>query len=122
MAGNILGGRSYYGYTADNGDTYSILMDDSLATAVSGVLNDSNPAPPRRFSPRGVYVEVTVGGRLKRKKLTIPDPTSALYTNITTTDFVIDGVTYKSTGRVGEKITFARNADAPDPGDEDGTV
>lgn len=122
MAGNILGGRSYYGYTDDNGTQYSILQDDTLANAVGAALNDTFPAPPRRFEPRGVYVEARVGTRVKRKFLTAPLSTSSFYNSNTTQDFDIDGVTFSSTGRKGETLSFARNSDAQDVGDEDGTA
>lgn len=122
MAGNILGGRSYYGYTDDNGTTYSILQDDTLANAVGAALDDTNPAPPRRFEARGVYVETIVGTRTKRKFLICPLVTSAFYNSNTTQVFSIDGVDYSSTGRRGERLSFARNGDPQDVGDEDGTV
>ncbi len=121
MAGNILGGRSYYLYTDDSGTDYSILQDDTLANATGGSLNDQNPAPPRRFEARGVYVEANIGGRIKRKFLICPLVTSAFYNSNTTQVFNIDGVDYSSTGRRGEKLSFARNGDAQDVGDEDGT-
>jgi len=122
MAGNILGGRSYYLYTDDSGATYSILQDDTLAAAAGAVLNDANPAPPRRFEPRGIFVEATVGTRVKRKFLTAPLNTAALYNSNVTQNFTIDGVVFASTGRKGETLSFARNSDAADPGDEDGTT
>ena len=120
MAGNIMGGRSYYGYTADSGVSYSILMDDSLAVATGCVLNDTFPAPPRRFKPRGVFVEKIVGSRVKRKFLICPLASSDLYKLGVTQQFTIDTVVFDSTGRRGETLSFARNSDASDPGDEDG--
>lgn len=122
MAGNILGGRSYYGYTDDAGTEYSVLQDDTLAIAMGSTLNDSNPAPPRRFKPRGVYVEAQVGNTVKRKFLIAPTVSTGFYASSTTTDFDIDGVTYSSTGRKGETLSFARNTGTQDPGDDDGTV
>ena len=121
MAGNILGGRSYYLYTDDNDDNYSVLMDDSLAAAQSATLNDSNVGYPRRFKPRGIYLEALIGGVVKRKFLVITDPTSDLYASNVTQTVTIDGVAYQSTGRRGEELSFARNAGATDPGDADGT-
>jgi hypothetical protein len=122
MAGNILGGRSYYGYTDDGGNDYSILQDDTLANAMGASPDDGNPQPPRRFKPRGVYVEAIIGGRKKRKFLIAPDATSAFYNSNVTQVFAIDGVNYDSTGRRGEALSFARNGDAQDVGDEDGVV
>ena len=119
MAGNILGGRSYYAYTDDAGNMYSILQDDTLANAVGAVMDDSNPGPPRRFRPRGVHVETTAGGRLKRKFLICPDVASGFYNSITTQAYDLNGLSFDSTGRRGESITFARNADAQDVTDID---
>lgn len=122
MAGNILGGRSYYQYTDDAGNNYSLLQDDTLANAMGSVPNDSFQNPPRRFEARGVFVEANVNGRIKRKFLIAPTVATGFYAANTTTTFNIDGVDYNSTGRKGEKVTFARNADAQDVGDDDGTV
>lgn len=119
MAGNILGRRSYYRYTSDTGTNYSILTDDTLAAAVGLVADASNPAPPRRFEPRVLFVEFNSNAGVKRKELVIGDTTQANYSSNVSTDVVIDGVTFSSTGRKGEKLSFPRNSDAPDPGDDD---
>lgn len=119
MAGNILGRRSYYNYESDSGDTFSILTDDSLAAAAGLVAGASNQAPPRRFQPRVVFVEGNFGGQVKRKSVIIGDPLNAAYASNTTSDLVIDGLTYQVTGRRGEQVSFPRNSDALDPGDSD---
>lgn len=122
MAGNVLGGRSYYGYTSDSGDNYSILMDDSLAAAVGAVLNTLNPSPPRRFRPRGVYCEALTAGGLKRKFIVIPTPAAAEYATNTTTQVEIDGLNFQTTGRKGERLSFPINSGDPDPGDADAII
>lgn len=119
MAGNILGRRSYYAYTSDTGNVYSVLTDDSLAAAVGLTADASNPAPPRRFQPRVLFVEFVSNAGLKRKSLIIGDTAQANYASNVTSNVTIDGVVYQSTGRKGESISFPRNADAPDPGDDD---
>lgn len=120
MAGNILGGRSWYAYTGDSGESYSIQMDDSLAEAVGAVLNDSNPAPPKRLEPRVVHCETVVtGGLLKRKSVIVPTPDGAEYATDTTTTITIDGLAFQTTGRTGERLTFPVNRGAVDPGDAD---
>ena len=121
MAGNILGARSYYGYIADSSTIYSIQMDDTLAVGVGATLDDSSPNLPRRFEPRVVFCEAIVGGRTKRKQLVVTDPESVIWTSETTQNIDLDGVTFATTGKRGEKVSFSRNADSPDPGDEDGT-
>lgn len=122
MAGNILGGRSYYQYESDDGTNYSLLLDDSNAAAMGMVADDSLPAPPRRFKPRVVFVEVALTNRIARKELVAPTAANANYATNTTTVITVDGVAYNSTGRRGEKLSFPRNSDAPDPGDDDGTA
>lgn len=119
MAGNILGGRSYYAYTSDSGDLYSTVMDDSLAEAVGAVKSTLNPALPRRFKPRGVYCEVKTAVGVKRKFIIVPTPDGAEYATNTTTQVEIDGLTYQTTGRRGEKMSFPVNRDDDDPGDVD---
>ena len=119
MAGNILGRRSYYLYTSDTGDEFSILTDDSLAEAVGLVLNADNPAPPRRFQPRVLHVEFNSDAGLKRKSLVIGDASQANYSSNTTSTVTIDGDNYQTTGRRGETLSFPRNADPVDPGDID---
>ena len=121
MAGNILGRRSYYAYTADDGTVYSLLLDDSLAAAVGATQNDANPSPPRRFKPRVLYAERIVNGDKKRKELVVPVTTFAGYASNTTSVVTVDGVDFDTTGRRGESLSFPRNADAADPGDDDGT-
>lgn len=119
MAGNILGGRSYYQYQADDGSNYSLLLDDSNAAATGMVEDDSFPAPPRRFKPRVVFVERNLGARIARKELVVPTSANAAYATNTTSNITIDTLAYTTTGRRGEKLSFPRNADPVDPGDID---
>lgn len=122
MAGNILGRRSYYQYEADDGTNYSLLVDDSNAAALGMVANDTHPAPPRRFKPRVVFAEVQLAGRVARKELIAPTSATAAYASNTTSVVTVDTVAYNTTGRRGEKLSFPRNADAADPGDDDTPV
>lgn len=109
MPANSLGARSYYGYTADSGDTYSYLTDDDLATSVGATLEDGNEPFPRRFKPRGVYVQATVAGKVLRKFVICPDSTAAPYSQNTSATVTIDGTAFKTTGRRGESMSFANN-------------
>lgn len=122
MAGNILGGRSYYQYEADDGTNYSLLIDDSNAASMSMVADDSFPAPPRRFKPRVVFAEVQLANRVARKQLIAPTGASAAYASNTTTAVTVDTVVYNTTGRRGETLSFPRNSDPVDPGDDDVAV
>lgn len=106
---NTLGERRYYLYTSDAGTAYTYQTDEDLGTAVSAVLNDTNPGLPRRFKPRGVYVEAVVDGNLVRKFLICPKNNAAPYNTNGSTAVEIDGTTFKTTGRVGEKMSFGAN-------------
>ena len=106
MAGNKLGSRSYYLYTDDLGNNYSYLTDDDLATAVSATLDDSNPPFPRRFKPRGVYVEDAAGAR---KFVICPLTTTVQYASNASQAVTIDTVAFSTTGRKGEQQSFGSN-------------
>ena len=121
MAGNILGRRSFYQYEADDGTLYSIQLDDTLAQATGMVLSAINAAPPRRFEPRGIFVETLVEGRAKRKFLVVGTTSQVNYAANVSTTLDVGGIQFATTGRKGEQITFPRNSDPTDPDDEDGT-
>lgn len=106
MAGNILGARRYYSYTTDNGDAYKYQTDENLGSAVGATLNDTNPDLPRRFQPRGVYVENSTG---QRKFVICPTTSTTVYNQNSSTDITIDGTTFSATGRRGERMTFGTN-------------
>lgn len=109
MAGNTLGPRSYYLYTDDAAAKYSILMDVDNASAVGNVLDDTNPPPPSRFRPRVVHVEGTVDDNKVRKSIPVGSPTAAIYKTNSTAAVTIDGVQFQTTGRRGERLSFATN-------------
>lgn len=106
MPGNLLGERRYYAYTDDTGETYTYLTDEDLGTAVGATLDDSNPPFPRRFEPRGVYVQDTEGNR---KFLICPTTDNTYYSSNSSQDITIDTATFKTTGRRGEKQSFGSN-------------
>jgi len=106
MPGNQLGTRAWYLYTGDDQVDYSYQTDDDLADAAGATEDDSNPNFPRRFEPRGVWVESAAGNR---KFIICPTNDNTLYAASTTQNVTIDTVVYSTTGRVGEKMTFARN-------------
>lgn len=113
-AGQTTGVRRYFGYVSDSGETYSLLLDETLGIIGGMDLDDSNPPPPRRFRPRGVYVEGQVGSQTARKFITC-SPTVLLYRTDQSTTVAIDGVNFSSTGRRGERQTFGANPPAPTP-------
>lgn len=116
MAGNRLGEREKYVYTSDGGSTYVLETDTSLAIAGFGaaaaaptVYDPANPGgavpAPRRFKPRGVYLQATEDGA--RKFVIAFSPTAAAYARNNSATYTIDEEAgWQSTGRVGEKQTF----------------
>jgi len=119
MTGNTLGARRYYKYTNDNDEVYSYLTDKDLGDAVGDDLDDSNPPFPRRFKPRGVYVQATIDNRLTRKFLVIGDTSNDLWSDSSET-IEIDGVSFSSTGRRGEALSFGGNPSDGGGGTGDG--
>ena len=111
MAGNLLGNKSKYGYTDDRGVERRITRDDDLATAGELVIllaaGQSLPGLEKGQEPRGVWVQATtaVNGRYPRKFI-ICNTDAALWTAAGPTAVTIDGVSFTSTGRVGEKQRF----------------
>jgi hypothetical protein len=116
MAGNLLGNRAKYVYKADDNKNYSVITDESLAAAGTGAaaaapseFDAANPPAnyggrfPRGATVRVVFVEDSAGNR---KALTCFDPTSSLYQTNLAKEVEIDGTTFTSTGRRGEKMTF----------------
>lgn len=113
-AGQTLGVKRYYRYDSDSPTSYSLLLDQTLGQAAGLVENDTLSPPPRRFRPRGVYVEASVGGAPARKLITC-NRNSDLYATDRSQTIVIDGIQFKSTGRRGERLSFGANPAAPLP-------
>jgi hypothetical protein len=116
MAGNRLGPRAKYVYANDAGGEYVLETDASLAIAGFGAgtaapvefdpaaPGDATPAP-RRFTPRGVYVQSADG--TARKFMICFDPTASAYERENSGTYTIDTETgWISTGRRGERLTF----------------
>lgn len=106
MAGNTLGPRSVYKYTADSGTEYKYLTDDSLAQAAGAELNDSLPDLPPNFRPRIVHCQSADG---IRKQLIIPDIENDIYSSDVPQNVTIDGKVFRTSGRRGERVTFRVN-------------
>lgn len=117
---NTLGPRRYYKYVMDTGDEYKYQTDEDLGTAVGAELNDTLPDLPRRFKPRFVWAEGDDDGDTVRKKLICPTTETEAYNSTASTTITIDGTSFKTTGRVGEKQTFGANPD--DSGEGGGTT
>lgn len=107
MAGNTLGERSYFAYTSDTGQAFKYLTDDDLGEAVGATPNDTNPDLPRRFKPRGVYVQHPDTGQ--RKFLICPTLANTVYAANASQTVSIDDEDFKTTGRKGEQVSFGAN-------------
>jgi hypothetical protein len=115
MAGNRLGDRKRYVYNNDAGGKYVVETDASLAIAGFGSVgaapveyDPDNPGgatpAPRRFSPRGVYVQATDGAR---KFMICFSADANAYKRQNSASYTIDSEAgWESTGRRGEKLTF----------------
>lgn len=110
--GQFLGPRLAYVYTSDDGSTEYVLQLDSTLATLTGVdlenyTGQSGVSPaPKRFEPRIVYWESNDG--VYRKKLVCGTTNATLYATNTSTSLTIDGIAGKTTGRVGEKLTFIK--------------
>lgn len=107
--GNTLGVRRYYQYTDEGGNNYKVLTDQTLGDAMNGTLNDTNPDLPKRQYPRRVLAQALIGGVLVKKRLIAFTNDNTAYAADGSTNIVIDTVTFKTTGRVGERKTFGAN-------------
>ncbi len=120
MAGNRLGSRARFLYESEEANViYIIETDADLAVAGTGPgaaaptpydPSAEPPAgaticpPPKRFEPRGVWVKATSG--TGRKFLKCFSNAAPLYATSTPTEVTIDGETFVTTGRIGEKQSF----------------
>lgn len=107
--GNLLGSRRYYAYTSDTGAQYKFQTDLDLGEAVGATLNDTLPNLPRRFKPRGTFVQGVVDGRRVRKFLICPTADNEVYSADVSQVVPVAGVNFFSTGRKGEQISFGQN-------------
>lgn len=107
MAGNTLGPRERIAYTSDSGAIYNLETDANLADAAGlpAATPGTGSRRPSRFKPRVVFVEGSVGGITVRKDL-IVNADNALYDSDSPGTVVIDTVTFTSTGRRGETLSF----------------
>jgi hypothetical protein len=115
MAGNRLGARGSYVYNSDGGSTYIVETDTSLAIAGFGAAGAApvayDPASPgsavpapKRFKPRGVYVQASDGAR---KFMVCFSATASAYARNNSASYTIDTEEgWVSTGRRGEQQSF----------------
>lgn len=106
MAGNRLGIRGNFLYEDDLGNQFTVRTDVDLATAAGlAAAVAGAPSLPKRFRPRGVYVQSTAAP-IARKFLVVGDVTSTLYAANGRQAVTIDGESFTTTGRKGEQASF----------------
>lgn len=112
--GQYTGARKAYLYTPDSGDNIYLISTDATLGALAGAglteattANVANAQPaPRRFKPRVVFWQGTLGGRIVRKKIICGTTDATLYDSDSPQAVTIDGVAGSTTGRRGERLSF----------------
>lgn len=118
--GSFLGSKVRVRYQSDSGVDYALTRDQTLANIPGVDLPVIDPgatppvtgaAPPGRFSPRGVWWQANDDVtppelRGSRKFLICGEVTSTLYASTSSQAVTIDGIAGRTTGRVGERLTF----------------
>lgn len=113
--GQYSGARQSYVYETDSGEAYILLLDKTLGDladtglvpATADAAAGATPAP-KRFKPRVVFWQGTLGGRTVRKQVVCGTVTAALYASDVSQALTIDGAAGSTTGRRGEKLTFVK--------------
>lgn len=103
--------RSLYTYIADpHGGPYSYQFSMMVPDAEAADANRGWAAPvtaqdllPRRLKPRRVH---GTDGSGHAASIVIPDPAATIWTDATQT-WVVNGVTYTTTGYSGERRSFS---------------
>ena len=107
LTGNRLGSKIKVEYKAENGATYVLRVDPDLVISNSGLNPGQNGGPPpKRWKPRGVYAQLEENGKIYRKFLIAGTVDATLYATNTPQVITIDGASFTTTGRRGEKQTF----------------
>jgi hypothetical protein len=109
----MAGAMGRFAYLSDDGNTYSIRLDSSNATAVGNTVDETSPDLPRSYRPRHVWAEDSSDG--SRRSLVIGSPTNAIWlgpgaSTVSIADFDTDPNTttaHSVRSRIGEK-RFAR--------------
>lgn len=99
-----LGSMAMYAYGSDDGNTYSIRMHTSFATA-SGLSVDvaGSPSYPRRWVVRHCFIERTDGSTHKIHRKKIPCSAAKFASAKIGDEVTIDTLVYVITGFLGER-------------------
>lgn len=110
--GQFSGTRATYEYTTEEGDVYLLTLDTTLGGLPAAGLSvatatTTGTTPPKRFKPRVVFWEGLISGRKVRKQL-VCEADSTLYSSVKSQALTIDGVSGFTTGKKGERFSFAK--------------
>lgn len=109
--GQYTGQRKTYIYVSEDGTEYALKLDVTLAEIpgtglITATQNNPGINKPLRFKPRVVFWEGTLNSRKVRKSIVCSFP-STLYGASSSAELTIDGVAGATTGRRGEKMSYA---------------
>lgn len=109
--GQELGKRDKFTYIDDAGVKIKLILDETLGTAPGNGLTTTTTADnatnkPLKFKPRVVFVQRTAAdGRIIRKEI-VCNANSTLYKSNVEQNVTIDGSSYQTKGRRGEKLSL----------------
>ncbi len=107
--GNRLGPRATFEYETDAQETVVYQGDRSVGLAVGNVLATTSARPisinSKYLTGRYVLVEL-VSDPTVRKRIFIGDPLNTLFAADASQTVTINGAVFRTTGRVGEKVSF----------------
>ena len=112
MPGQRLGAKKKYKYTMDDGTDIRLSLDATLGDLAGTGLAELTTADivgnkPTNFTPRGVYAQaIDANGNLARKRI-VCQASGTLYASSTEQNVTIDGESFQTTGRAGEKYSFS---------------
>lgn len=109
--GQFQGDRAKYVYVSDDGRSYRLNLDVTLATlAGTGLVADTETSgatnKPTNFKPRVVFWQGTLNQLLRRKELICGTNDAPLFASPTSQLLTVDGVVGVITGRRGETLTY----------------
>jgi len=114
--GQFSGSKCTYEYTNDEGTNFLLTLDQTLGDLSGNGLvlatQESTAVPkPTGFQPRIVFWQslapVGTNRSLSRKELVVGDLSADYYATSVSQMITIDGVEGRTTGRRGEKLSFA---------------
>ncbi len=115
--GNRLGPRATFVYETDSQENIVYQADRSVGLAVGNVLATTAERPSsintRYLTGRYVLLESAADPTV-RKRVFIGDALNTLFAADSSQNVTINGVVFRTTGRVGEKVSFL-TIDTPTP-------